>query len=195
MIIKENLIFRYDNVIDRHYCDNIFNYYKNNHNNNLNDITKLPWFEGNILYWDFLKNTKIKNEISECRDIITNLVKKSFNVDVFPNTTTLVMWKKGKSMSIHKDNAYENDKRLLHMRKYSTVMYINDDFEGGETVILKENSNEIEYVSKPQTGSVLIFRSDESCLHCVKKIEKGERLTLAMWFATEEKYLENGKIS
>ena len=60
MIIKENLIFRYDNVIDKHYCDNIFNYYKNNHNNNLNDTTKLPWFEGNILYWDFLKNKPIK---------------------------------------------------------------------------------------------------------------------------------------
>ena len=76
------------------------------------------------------------------------------------------------------------------MRKYTTVMYINDDFEGGETVILKENSNEIEYISKPQTGSVLIFRSDESCLHGVKKIEKGERLTLSMWFTTEEQYLE-----
>ena len=190
MIIKENLIFRYDNVIDTNYCNNILNYYKNNHNNDLNDITKLPWFEGNTLYWNFLKNTEIKNEISECRDIITNLVKKSFNVDVFPNVTTLVMWKEGKSMSIHKDNGYENDKSILHMRKYTTVMYINDDFEGGETVVLKENSNEIEYISKPQISSVLIFRSDESCLHGVKKIEKGERLTLSMWFATEEQYLE-----
>ena len=110
MIIKENLIFRYDNVIDTHYCNNIFNYYKNNHNNNLNDITKLPWFEGNTLYWNFLKNTEIKNEISECRDVITNLVKKSFNVDVFPNVSTLVMWKEGKSMSIHKDNGMKMTK-------------------------------------------------------------------------------------
>jgi hypothetical protein len=72
-----------------------------------------------------IKNTEIKNEISECRDVITNLVKKSFNVDVFPNVTTLVMWKEGKSMSIHKDNGYENDKSILHMRKYTTVMGIN----------------------------------------------------------------------
>jgi hypothetical protein len=55
---------------------------------------------------------------------------------------------------------------------------------------MKENSNEIEYLYKPQKDSVLIFRSDESCLHGVKKIEKGERLTLSMWFAVDEQYLE-----
>jgi hypothetical protein len=37
-------------------------------------------------------------------------------------------------MSIHKDNGYENDKSILHMRKYTTVMYINDEFEGEEYV-------------------------------------------------------------
>jgi leucine proline-enriched proteoglycan (leprecan) len=76
------------------------------------------------------------------------------------------------------------------MRTYTAVMYMNDDFEGGETIIMKENSNEIEYLYKPQKDSVLIFRSDESCLHGVKKIEKGERLTLSMWFAVDAQYLE-----
>lgn len=190
MIITENLIFKYDNIIEPEYCDNIFNYYKNNHTNDVNDTRILPWFEENTLYWSFLKNTEIKNEIGKCREIITNLVKNSYGVDVFPNVTTLVMWKEGKSMAIHKDNGYENDKHLLHMRTYTAVMYINDDFEGGETIIMKENSNEIEYLCKPKKGSVLIFKSDESCLHGVKTIEKGERLALSMWFAIDEKYVE-----
>ena len=76
------------------------------------------------------------------------------------------------------------------MRIYTSVMYINDDFDGGETIIQKENSNEIEYECKPQKGSVLIFKSDESCLHGVKVIDKGERLTLSMWFSIDEQYLE-----
>ncbi len=63
-------------------------------------------------------------------------------------------------------------------------------FEGGETRILKENSVATEYLYKPQKGSVLIFKSDESCLHGVDKIRKGERLTLSMWFSIDEQYLE-----
>lgn len=190
MIIKENLIYKYDNIIEDIYCNNIFNYYKKNHTNNINDTSLLPWFEGNTLYWNFLKTTEIKNEIDKCRTIITNLVRESYGVDVYPNVTTMVMWKEGKSMAIHKDNGYENDKNVLHMRTYTSVMYLNDNFEGGETIILKENSNETEYICKPKKGSVLIFKSDDSCLHGVKKIEKGERLTLSMWFAIDEQYLE-----
>jgi hypothetical protein len=34
MIIKENLIYKYDNIITDLECDIIFDYYKNNHNNN-----------------------------------------------------------------------------------------------------------------------------------------------------------------
>jgi hypothetical protein len=190
MIIKENLIYKYDNIISELKCDTIFDYYKQNHNNNINDTKVLPWFEGNALGWCFLKNTSISNEIGIIRNKITDLVKHSYSVDVYPHVTTLVMWKEGKSMDIHKDNGYENDKHTLHMRTYTAVMYINDDFVGGQTRILKENSHKTEYICKPKKGSVLIFKSDESCLHGVYKIEKGERLTLSMWFAIDEEYLE-----
>jgi predicted 2-oxoglutarate/Fe(II)-dependent dioxygenase YbiX len=151
----------------------------------------LPWFEGNTLYWNFLKNTSISKEIEISREMITECVLKSYKEIIYPNTTTLVMWKEGKQMNIHKDNGYENEEHILGMREFTSVMYLNDNFEGGETIILKENSNEIEYKCKPQKGSVLIFKSDESCLHGVNKIEKGERLVLSMWFTKNVKYLEN----
>lgn len=190
MIIKENMIYRYDNIIDSTMCDSILNYYTETYDNQLNDINKLPWFEENTIYWVNLQKTKIQNEINFCRKNISKLVNDSYNVLSYPHLTTLVMWKEGKSMAIHKDNGYENDKDILHMRTYTAVMYINDDFEGGETIIQKENSNEIEYECKPQKGSVLIFKSDDSCLHGVNKITKGNRLTLSMWFVIDEQYLE-----
>lgn len=190
MIIKENMIYRYDNIVDNTICDSVLNYYTKTYDNELNDVNKLPWFEGNTIYWANLQHSDISHEIELCRDTIKQLVIESYNTLVYPNVTTLVMWKDGKSMSIHKDNGYENDKDILHMRKYTAVMYLNDDFVGGETIIMKENSNEIEYISKPQKGSVVIFNSDESCLHGVNKIESGNRLTLSMWFTTDELYLE-----
>ena len=184
------MIYRYDNIIDSTMCDSILNYYTETYDNQLNDINKLPWFEENTIYWVNLQKTKIQNEINFCRKNISKLVNDSYNVLSYPHLTTLVMWKEGKSMAIHKDNGYENDKDILHMRTYTAVMYINDDFEGGETIIQKENSNEIEYECKPQKGSVLIFKSDDSCLHGVNKITKGNRLTLSMWFVIDEQYLE-----
>ena len=45
MIIKENMIYRYDNIIDSTMCDSILNYYTETYDNQLNDINKLPWFE------------------------------------------------------------------------------------------------------------------------------------------------------
>jgi hypothetical protein len=191
MIITENLIYRYDNLIDVSICDNIMNYYNKNYANELNNINQLPWFEGNTIYWRDLKITDISNEIDMCRKSITSAVETSYNVISYPHLTTLVMWKTGKSMAIHKDDGYEIDKKTLHMRKYTAVMYLNDDFSGGETIIMKENSNEIEYTSIPQKGSVVIFKSDDSCLHGVNTITSGNRLTLSMWFSIEEKYLEN----
>ena len=46
MIIKENLIYKYDNIIEDVYCNNIFNYYKKNHTNNINDAN---YFDGNVV--------------------------------------------------------------------------------------------------------------------------------------------------
>lgn len=184
------MIYRYDDIVAASNCNTIYDFYNTHYTNDLNDDTKLPWFEGNTIYWQLLKNTEVKNQISLCRDVITQLTKDSYGVDVFPHLTTLVMWKTGKSMAIHKDDGYEHDKKTLHMRKYTAVMYMNDGFVGGETIIMKENSDETEYASVPKKGSVIIFKSDESCLHGVNKIIDGNRLTLSMWFSIEEKYSE-----
>jgi hypothetical protein len=189
-IIKENLIYKFENLVDESLCDGILNYYNENYKNNLNDTSKLPWFEGNTIYWSRLKNTKIGNDIGIIRNKIKECVEDAYQEVVYPNVSTLVMWKEGKSMHHHKDNGYENDKHILHMRKYSTVFYLNDDYMGGETFVLKENSDEIEIEYKGKKSSLLVFRSDDSCIHGVNKVISGNRLTFAMWFTTDEKHKE-----
>lgn len=190
-IIKKNYIYNFYNLVDDSICDKIFDFYLKNNSNDLNDTSKLPWFENNIIYYGDLMKTNISKEIALLRDKITECVEKSYKEKVYPNVSTLVMWKEGKSMGIHKDNGYVHDKEMLHMRKYSAVFYINDDYEGGETIVLKENSEEPEIVYKAKKSSLLLFRSDESCLHGVKTVKKGNRLTFAVWFTTDEKHKEN----
>lgn len=189
-VIKENLIYQVDNLVDDSICDAILDYYNKNYTNDINDVKKLPWFEGNTIYLNQIRNTEIANHIDLCRKKITDVITKSYGEKIYPHLSTLVMWKEGKSMAAHKDNGYENDKHILWMRKYSAILYINDDYDGGETFVLKENSREPEIVNKPKKSSLLCFRSDDSCLHGVQKVTSGNRLTFAMWFTTEENHKE-----
>ena len=56
----------------------------------------------------------------------------------------------------------------------SFIIYLNDDFEGGETIV---DGLEI----KPKGGRLMIF-SNGFYLHEVKKITKGKRYTLIAWY-------------
>lgn len=188
-IVRENYIYKIDNLIEDSVCDKILDYYQQENSNDING-DELPWFEDNTLYWNVLRDTEIGKDIGLCRDRVLDFVQKCYDKTVYPNVSTLVMWKEGKDMPIHKDNGYEDDKEQFWMRKYSTVLYLNDDYTGGETIILKENSDEIEIENKPKKGSVIVFRSDESCLHGVKKVTRGNRLTLGMWFTEDEEHEE-----
>lgn len=64
-------------------------------------------------------------------------------------------------------------------RKYSAVMYFNDDFEGGKFFFA--NADESEQVSVvPKCGRMVAFPSDH--LHGVKAITKGKRCAATVWF-------------
>ena len=64
------------------------------------------------------------------------------------------------------------------------MTYLNDDYEGGETFI-NDNGNEI--LIQPKAGRVLIMLSDSRCPHGVKKVNNGIRVTLPIWFTTNQK--------
>jgi hypothetical protein len=189
-VIRKNYIYKFDDIIDYDICDEIYDFYINTQSNDVNNIRKLPWFENNIIYFNTLNTTRISSQINLLRNTILECAENSFGEKLYSNASALVMWKEGKSMATHKDNGYEHDKHILHMRKYTGVFYINDDYEGGETYILKENSDEFEIVNKPRKTSLLLFKSDDSCLHGVQKVKKGNRLTFAIWFSDDEKYKE-----
>jgi predicted 2-oxoglutarate/Fe(II)-dependent dioxygenase YbiX len=69
-------------------------------------------------------------------------------------------------------------------------MYINDDYEGGETFVLDEESGDEVISYEPKKNTMLKFRSDASCEHGVKEITAGRRLTMSMWFTTLDEYEE-----
>ena len=60
--------------------------------------------------------------------------------------------------------------------RYSSLIYINDDYEGGE---LRFENNKIYKLSK---NSVIFFQSGIQNRHEVLKITKGLRYTIPLWY-------------
>lgn len=56
--------------------------------------------------------------------------------------------------------------------RYSAVLYLNDDYDGGEFVIKSE-----QFYLKPKSGSVVLF--DSEYLHSVNVVEKSNRYAIA----------------
>lgn len=183
------LVHRFDNVIDVDTCDMIYDYMVNEKGElpEDSDIEKMPWNEGDTTAYDRVKNTEVKTKIKEYKNKINELISEAFGEQTYPHFSDLVLWRTGRKMWWHKDNGYEWDGDTFKPRVYSCVAYLNDGYEGGETLIKQGDE---EYTSVPKKGSIVFFTSDERCEHRVTEVISGTRLTLAIWFTTDEKHKE-----
>ena len=84
----------------------------------------------------------------------------------------LVRWKKGETMGLHRDRNAELED-LMH---YSSLCYLNDNYEGGELFFETGKS------FKMKALSCIIFPSGKPYGHGVKKIIKGNRYTIPSWY-------------
>lgn len=82
----------------------------------------------------------------------------------------------GTSLSSHKDS--DKDDSLL----YSTVLYINEDFEGGEIYF-----SDLNFSLKPKEGSLCIFDGFKELTHEVLEIKKGNRYSSTLFIWDKEK--------
>lgn len=63
--------------------------------------------------------------------------------------------------------------------KYSAVMYLNDNFDGGELVFPNIN-----YTYKPKAGDIVFFPSDDDNYeHMVNVLKNGKRYVVGFWFS------------
>jgi predicted 2-oxoglutarate/Fe(II)-dependent dioxygenase YbiX len=67
----------------------------------------------------------------------------------------------------------------------SAIIYLNDDFDGGE-LVFPQHSTRI----KPRKGSLVFFPGDDAYIHYVDHISSGTRWTIPMFF-TFEKFEES----
>ena len=120
------------------------------------------------------------NEISNNDDKITckyltrfvnNTAVNFLGINTFIEGAQLVKWPVGSNQPFHHDDTREKT-------TFTSVTYLNDDFEGGETYFTSED-----LMVKPKVGRTILF-DGKKFEHGVKKITSGIRYTLAIWYSS-----------
>jgi hypothetical protein len=129
-------------------------------------------------------------------------VEDRFNAKVFLEQSLLNRWRVGREQLPHIDYIldheendqkvvdqyqatdplfFENFKENFKTKNFSTLIYLNSDFVGGELFFPQYDDLKI----KPEENLAICFKGDTNHLHGVKMITEGIRYTIAI-FWTEE---------
>ncbi|XP_052799879.1 prolyl 3-hydroxylase 1-like isoform X2 [Mya arenaria] len=92
---------------------------------------------------------------------------------------------------IQDDGSCIRDPLAYTQRSYSAVLYLNDDFEGGEFFFAHKNKSEQISVS-PVCGRLVAFNAGE--FHGVKAVTSGQRCAIAMWFTHDPNFQEVARL-
>lgn len=112
------------------------------------------------------------------------------DIPIYPDMLQLVKWPEGYEQEPHHDDmkGYPGTE-WFHHRKYGSVVYLNDDYEGGETYYPQHNMS-----IKPKSGSLAMHPGDYKYLHGVTQIKNNTRYTLAGFWTDEEEYFDGWTI-
>jgi len=142
------IITRQDNFLDKEKCNQAINFF----------ITKS------------ISTKKYRDTITlQCIDPhVLNKVNNCFNIHDFSERSVsnmeIVQWPVGSKMEPHKDIG----------DKFSFLIYLNDNFKGGETIIDG-------ITIKPKQGRLVLF-SNGYYEHEVTEVTDGIRYTLIAWY-------------
>jgi len=110
---------------------------------------------------------------------------------LYSDTAQIVLWTEGIELTPHADNLEpDGSPNASPYRNYSSIIYLNDEYEGGETFFPGFGIR-----IKPEPGLLTIFGSGPEYVHGVTKVRSGKRYTYAGWFTFDPTYEDpNAKI-
>ncbi len=97
---------------------------------------------------------------------------------IYSDTAQLVRWHEGIELTPHADNMEpDGAPNATPHRCFSSLLYLNDDYEGGETFFPGYAIR-----LKPEAGMLVLFGAGPEFVHGVTRVRRGLRYTYAGWF-------------
>ena len=145
-------------------CSDMISIYENNkHSANV-------WRDTKALNLEDISNQEELNRCKRAIKYVNNAAVSFFGSDTYIELAEIVKWPTGSHQAPHTDVSREST-------TYTSVTYLNDDFQGGETDFTTEN-----FSVKPKVGRSILF-DGKRFEHGVKKITEGVRYTFALWYS------------
>ena len=155
-----------DNLIHDKLCKWFIDLYNNN------DEAKQIFNNKKVLRLYDLINKE--ETVKQLIPFIHNYSHKNIDPSFYINNMEIVEWNEGQGMDWHRD---------YPTYKGTSIIFLNDDYEGGELVTASDYSESMSstrVVHKPKKGRVVSFK--EVVWHKVNPVIKGKRYTLVIWY-------------
>lgn len=139
-------------------------------------------------FWDKRVINVRDFEDKNIRDLIVHINKnvgmtleKLCGQRVYPDTLQVVRWIRGYELKPHADKENPNgDPHPFPWRDFATLVYLNDDYVGGEIFWPNKNKE-----LKAKKGTLAIFPGTVEYLHGVRETTDGTRYTLPSFFTLD----------
>lgn len=129
------------------------------------------------------KNKELKTDsiIYDLINLLQFSISSQFNLsknDIKIKDMTYVMLEKDQGIPKHNDFAVS--KNVV----YSAILYLNDNYEGGEIVFFDEpwTNDETSTTLIPETGMLVFFEGDGKAVHEVRPVTLGKRHNFTIFF-------------
>lgn len=153
------------------------------------DVNNDYWNGRIIFAGDFLeRNPEIFTLMKTASERVIATLTASYELKktLYADTVQLVHWPENKFMPPHADNCKPDGKpNDVPWRDFGAVIYINDDYEGGELYFTK-----LDMVLRPKAGMLAAFPATLSHEHAVLKVTKGERITLPAFYTFDKSHAD-----
>lgn len=169
-----------ENYLASEDCQKLIKYFEENVKpvSNVNST-----FNNRVVYYESISDPVVKGIMKKIHEDVAVRLQKFYGESepVLPEATHLVKWPVGSSLGNHADNAYEDGRpNYVSWRTYSAVVYLNDNYVGGEFYFKK-----YAYTLKPEVGLLVAFTGGLKHIHGVKEITYGTRYAMPMWFCSD----------
>ena len=122
-------------------------------------------------------NDSLLKTLDSC---ILNIFKKAINSYQEENHVLITADEGFQILKYHEGGFYkvhiDGGEQFLY-RKVSGILYVNDDYDGGELEFTKFNLK-----IKPKKNSILLFPSNYAYEHIAHTVTKGKKICIVSWF-------------
>lgn len=150
------------------------------------------WESGGSGFWDnrvinynrLLTYDKVAAEIMKDANLRCAVkIKEEYNIDkpVYSDTLQAIRWFPEMEQTPHADDMTNTDLKGFEHRVFGSIIYLNDNYDGGHTYYPNYN-----FEITPEVGKLAIHPGDPEHLHGVTKIKNNIRYTIASFWTFEK---------